>query len=283
MVTTNIALLDVDDAEINIGVFAPYDREQHDQLAQEHGATHVFRRRANSLEAVRVDSGDAPVGDQHERRRLRRVGGLLCVLLEDAIGRALIGNGQIICSRQRPLVLVSQSAKHDVADVLFGRRTQGRLPLHLRRAFALDFRQVGSGKGRRSGVVVDARIVTEVDGTCDDLLADGVDLRGLYVQTAVTPRGRLIEESRRTIGIVAAVKGRCVILGSDRTGDKQEFEASELFVDAGPATLNRLAEHYVGRGQRKSSSPNGTPLRAAARAGNAFVRFTTGSPRVSSK
>lgn len=207
MVTTNIAVLDVDDVEIEVGRLSPYDEQRHDALVAEFGDSHVFRRRADSLEWVRVEGSHSIVGDV-ERRRIRALGGLLCVLLEDALGRGLIaGRNEIACIRRRPLMLVSRQPKNDLAQTLFGRRTHGRLPLHVRRAFTLEVRQIRGARGRRYGLIVDARTINEIDGNCEDLLADGVDLKGLYVQAASDRRDRLVNESRQTIGMIAAVTG----------------------------------------------------------------------------
>lgn len=242
---TNFVLVDVDDAEIDVGTLASYDKEHHHALEDAHGADYVFRRRGDSLEAVRTNPNVALLDMQFEKRGVHDVGKLLNLLVERGFERYII-KPKIALVRRRPLTVVSLEPKNDLANTLFGRRTQGRFPLHVRRGFRIEARTVYRKKaGPAPALVIDAITHSDLgDATCADLIADGFDLRGHYVLSldpADAKHGR-----PTTVGQVVRVEGTTVHLGSDRRGDRTQYEASALSLDLGPAALPRLAAHYVG-------------------------------------
>jgi hypothetical protein len=99
--------------------------------------------------------------------------------------------------------------------------------------------------GPAPALVVDAITHSDLgDATCADLIADGFDLRGLYVlslDSADAMYGR-----PTMVGQVLRVDGTTVHLGSDRRGDRVEYPASSLTLNLGPDALPRLVAHYVG-------------------------------------
>jgi hypothetical protein len=127
--------------------------------------------------------------------------------------------------------------KSDVANGLFGRRTQGRLPVRVRRGFVLEARRVRLGDWLRVGLVIDARAFSMIDANCADLVADGVDLTGLYAQVAADGSEPWAEDRRPTIRSVGRVDGRRIILGSDRREDLSEVDLDAAWLDPSPAAL----------------------------------------------
>jgi hypothetical protein len=152
---------------------------------------------------------------------------------------------KIALVRRRPLTVVSHEPKNDLTNTLFGRRTQGRFPLHVRRGFRMEARTVYRTTGPAPALVVDAITHSDLgDATCAHLIADGFDIRGLYV-LSLDPADA--KHGRPTmVGQVLRVEGTTVHLGSDRRSDRTEYEASALALDLGPAALPRLATYYVG-------------------------------------
>jgi hypothetical protein len=239
---TNFVLVDVDDAMVDVGKLAPYSEERHRELEAAHGEDYVFRRRDDALEVVRTNL-NATFDMPFEQRPARKLGKLLNVLIDRGIER-YVGNPKISVVRRRPLKIVSLEPKNDVAHVLFGKRTQGRLPIHVRRGFRIEPRTVYRKTGPRSALVIDAITHADLDGTCADLIADGFDLRGLYVLSLDPSDAKW---GRPTMaGQVQRVEGSFVYLGADRRGERSQFDAASLALDLGPAALPRLAAHYVG-------------------------------------
>jgi hypothetical protein len=134
LLRTNFALVDVDDAEIDVGTLAPYDKERHRALEDAHGNDYVFLRSGDSLEVVRTDPNAELLDMQFEERSIPEIRKLLNVLIERGFERYVI-KPKIALVRRRPLTVVSLEPKNDLANTLFGRRTQGRFPLHVRRGF----------------------------------------------------------------------------------------------------------------------------------------------------
>lgn len=239
---TNFVLVDVDDVMVDVGKVTPYSQEHHRKLEQEHGADYVFRRRDEVLEVVRTNPAATSLDMPAEQRPARKLGKLLNVLVERGIEQYVLSS-KIMLVRRRPLKIVSLEPRNDIAHTLFGQRTQGRLPLHVRRGFRIEARTVYRTAGPRAALLIDAVTHADLDGTCADLIADGFDLRGLYVMShdpADAKWGR-----PTTLGQVQRVEGSTVYLGVDRRGDRSQYDAASLTVDLGPAALPRLAAHYI--------------------------------------
>ncbi|MGK3996581.1 Piwi domain-containing protein [Sorangium sp. So ce1024] len=236
--------MDVDDVKIEVGTLASYDNERHRALEDAHGNDYVFRRRDDCLEAVRTNPKAALLDMKFEKRAVHKIGKLLNLLIERGFER-YITKPKIALVRRRPLTVVSLEPKNDLANTLFGRTTRSRFPLHVRRGFRIEARTVYRKTGPASALVVDAITHSDLgDATCADLIADGFDLRGLYV-LSLNPADA--KHGRPTIiGQVVRVEGMTVHLGSDRRGDRAQYEASMLSLDLGPAALPRLATHYFG-------------------------------------
>lgn len=241
---TNLFLVDVDDATVDVGTLAVYDEERRNALEEAHGTDYVFKRRGDALEVVKLVA-DATVldGVSFEQRSARRLGRLLNVLVERAVEKYL-ANPKVSIVRRRPLKLVSLEPKNDIAHGLFGQHTQGRLPLHVRRGFSLEARTVYRTQGPRTALVIDAITHADLDGTCADLIDDDFDLRGLYVLSLDQAD---FKHGRPTlVGQVQRVDGSTIHLGGDRRGDRVQYDASSLALELGPVALPRLAAHYAG-------------------------------------
>lgn len=242
-VRTNFVLVDVDNALIDVGTLAPYDKDRHHALESAHGNDYIFRRRGDSLEVVPIRSNEALPDMKFEKRPVHKIGKLLNLIIERGFERHII-MPKIALVRRRPLTVVSLEPKNDLANTLFGRRSQGRFPLHVRRGFRIETRTLYCKAGPAPALVIDAITHSDLgDATCADLIADGFDLRGLYVLSLMPEDAK---HGRPTIvGQVLRVEGTMVYLGPDRRGDRALYEASTLSLDLGPAALPRLAEHYI--------------------------------------
>ncbi len=240
---TNFVLVDVEDAMVDVGKLLPYSEERHRELEDAHGTDYIFRRRDDALEVVRTNPNAASLDMPVEQRPARKLGKLLNVLIERGIEKYIL-NPKIMLVRRKPLKIVSLEAKNDIAHTLFGQRTQGRLPLHVRRGFRIEARTVYRRAGPRAALVIDAVTHADLDGTCADLIAEGFDLRGLYVMSRDPADARWGRPTM--VGQVQRVEGSTVYLGTDRRGERSRYDAASLTLDLGPAALPRLSAHYVG-------------------------------------
>lgn len=240
---TNLLRVDVDDLTIEVGTLAPYSLETHRTLERTVGADGVVRRRGDVLEVVRTNSRAAALDMPIEKRSTRRLGKLLNILIERGIERRFLELGLRVVHR-RPLKVVSLASKNDLAHKLFAQRGGQHLPLHVRRGFRLESKLVFGKVGPRLALVVDAITHADLDGTCEDLIADGFDIGGLYVHDIDVVRGQ--GGGAPLLGQVDRVEGSIVHLGADRRGTRSEYNAASLMLDLGPAALARLSSYYVG-------------------------------------
>lgn len=245
---TNLALVDVDDVDIEIGWFEPYDPVSHRRLTTRYAGTHLFRRHDNRLEVVRLQEDAERIGDRFDRRSILRSGSLLCALLEESLARHLKRSNARTLSfrRQHPLVFVSLESKHDVAHQLFCRGTPRRLPLRVRKGFEVEARWIHLAQKRAVALAIDARTFASIEVTCDELISDGLDLVGLYVKEEVQAEPPHLGKKLQTVGVVARVEGPRLILGQDRRDNRTEILAGQVWLDASLAAVTRVLEHYIG-------------------------------------
>lgn len=249
-VLTNIASVVIAAGDIELATFQPYDRDEHKRLERTHAGTHVFRRRSDSLEAVAL-SPDAPRLDAtYQTRSARKLGGLVDMLIERGVERQLGGSASPIAFvRRRPLTFLSLDPKNDLVRTLFPAKVSAKSRLHVCRGFKVEARKVllkdGDSVRTGRGLIIDAYASPQLEGTCADLIADGLDVRGLYVREAGDPDAPFWAE-RRTLGVVDRIAGDRVILGSDRRDEQCEFLASSVTLDLSPAAVVRIATHYLG-------------------------------------
>src|SRR3954454_390247 len=82
----NISPVELDDAEVRVGVLPYESGEQLALLRSTHGATHVFRRvEGTRIEAVPFVSPAPDVGDTFKTVRLRDELGLAAALIRNAL------------------------------------------------------------------------------------------------------------------------------------------------------------------------------------------------------
>lgn len=245
---TNLATITIDDAEIEIGVFGDYDRDTHHRLAAAHAETHLFRRYSDDLQAVQIRAGAERIGDRFEMRAANQCGWLTQALLEASIVRHLrtVVQRTTRVIRDDPPQFVSLEPKNDLVHHLFCKRTQRTLPLKIRRCFELQTRQVNIGKHRQFALAIFARTSAAIEWDCAQLIADRVDLRGLYVREKV--HNEYDEETSQSVGVVDRVDGNRILLGKDRRDDRTELQADAAWLEASSAAQRRLLEHYAGPG-----------------------------------
>lgn len=249
-VLPNIASVEIGPGDIELATFHPYDRDEHKRLERAHAGTHVFRRRGNSLEAVAV-SLDAPRLDAtYQVRSAMKLGGLVDMLIERGLERQLGGSASPIAfARRRPLTFVSLDPKNDLVLTLFPATVSAKSRLHVRRGFKVEARKLllkdGDSTRTARGLIIDAYASPQLEGTCADLIADGLDVRGLYVRELGDPDAPFWAE-RKTLGVVDRIAGDRVVLGADRRDEQCEFLASAVTLDLTPAAVVRISTHYLG-------------------------------------
>jgi hypothetical protein len=204
--TINFAPIDIHgETRVLVGR-QPYEKERLEELRQEFGETHVFRRHgADVIVDIPIVSGQSPLGNIQEEVDLARMPALWQPLLSAALIRAFSGIRDILSDHPVAVLGAPQRGLIKHSD----------LPEWIQKRTLLKFetRWIYRSHGkRRLGLVCEARLKNLILGTCVDLLALGASPLGRYVQVEVEPRDARLMKPRPLVGRVSAVEGDVLIL-----------------------------------------------------------------------
>jgi hypothetical protein len=241
----NVTPIEIDDAEVQVGVL-PYEGE--DQLAslrETHGASHVFRRVAGTrIEATAV-APDAPdVGDSFRTARLREEHGLAAALIRNAVINHLHGLHRKIYD-YRPITFFGDEKK---GDMLRRAAPAGATcpdwlsvcPMYEADVRVFRFDRQNPFVGINLNVFTRRRIMR----SCGELLASGFRVDGYYVGTHLPPRDRRIQPRFRLAGCVQRVEGDRLVLTDHRPDEPTDIAAADAHLAA--EAFDAVVRHAFG-------------------------------------
>jgi hypothetical protein len=168
--TLNFAPIDLQgNTEILIGRQS-YSVDKLRELRSEFYNTHIFQRFGieDAIVDIPIVADTQPIGNVHERVDLNKMRGVWSALLSAALLRAFRGQRDIRSAWPVSVLgTVSRGLIH-----------HPKIPTWLQKRTALEFdtRSIYLPGGRRLlGIVCDTRVRNIIDGTCDELIASGID------------------------------------------------------------------------------------------------------------
>lgn len=242
--STNIALIDVDNTDVEVGLFSPYSEDLRLSLAKDYSEGHFFRRSGDSLQTVRLDNRAEKLGERFITHPIRKPSGLSLALLEEGLARELVSaRTRVEITRRRPLQVLSIEVGDELCNQIFPGLPA--LPLVCRKSFVLAIRSVSVGGRRRMGMAINPRLLCRSESSLATLVELGFDPTGLYVRT-VAADSSLGRSQTCTVGQIAQVRGEYLILGSDRRHEKREYSLAETYLEVNAEAQQRLLTHFVG-------------------------------------
>jgi hypothetical protein len=259
----NIAPVEVPGATIRVG-FLPYDIQTGgDDLAhlrRQHPATHAFTRRGEQIICL-PRTQDAPiVGDDPEDISLRDNLSLVAALLREALIDHFYAMPRRITA-YRPITFLAPNdlLKESLPSGLSAPSWLICLPryeIDVRRFFLTHQKPF-------LGLALDSRTHRRVAASCDQLIADGIDLQGLYVGRPRSRNDPRVEPSLELLGRVAAVRGDEIFLDDAREGISS-VKTLECYLESSPRNSPIFSTRSSASGQTKSHKLySRKPLRAA--------------------
>jgi len=270
----NIFPINVPDVEISVGVM-PYDsREVMRDLRTKHAGTHVFKRlsieengeKRDLIYAVRLDGAACELGPETRKVRLRENLGVARQLVEESFISGFAGKAGRKLVDVDPLKVLSSEREHDfIAQAVNGSKVPSWLIVRLAHAIAARVFQF-DGQEPFLGLVFDHHTYRRMTRPCSEWMADGFNLKGLYVSEKSPFNDTRIDPRARLVGCVAAVDGSKLQLTDCREG-REVVEAKDVEVEADYDGFMRCLEGMYG-GKAPAIDRNLFELQSAAQLGS---------------
>jgi hypothetical protein len=240
----NIAPVQFEDTEITIGIFDYKDHEQLKTLRNENQNTHLFRRERDELISVPLMSGIEPLGDKTRTIRLSDNLYLCAALVRNALLDHLYAHGirsfgydpieYLVNASQDDLLLASLPASLS-APSWFGIKV-----LH-----ALTIRTMHMERQKPFvGVALDYRSQHFIRTPCDQLIAMGLDLKGLYVNRPYPDTDPRVYPRKPSLGRVESVHdGKLNLVDVCREDGEDCVDAGTVYLEPRHDALDRCFEY----------------------------------------
>jgi hypothetical protein len=250
----NISPVEFNDAKIKVGIFEFVDDEELkqklDALRSAYYESHVFRREGSRIVCAPTVEGAELLGDSTEDVRLSENLRLCAVLIREALINFLHSIDRQLLDYS-PIELVADRQ----ADLLAASTPQGiTCPtwLSMRPRYEIDVRVIfPEQQAPYVGAVLNVRTKRLIERPCDELIAEGFPIGGLYVGVTPPHADKRVQPRLRLVGRVLRVEGRFLVLDDVRddidTLIKDEFAGRGVdvkAVDAGQVMLKRSVDSF---------------------------------------
>ena len=245
----NVFPVRVPDVELNVGVI-PFDsKDALRELRDQHRGTHVFKRarpeQGDVIYSIPLDGSVCAVAFRCETIKLSENLGIARMLLnENFIGSfARTSNRPVV--DVDPLKVLSSEPDHDFLNQVAGGLDVPSW-LIVRLAHIIDARVFEfEGHPAFLGLVFDYHAFRRIARPCSEWLADGFNLRGLYVSEPNPFHDTRIQPRQRLVGRVEKVVGTALHLSDCREG-RDIVDASTVQLDADHEGFNRCLNAVFG-------------------------------------
>ncbi|HEY4211565.1 MAG TPA: Piwi domain-containing protein [Steroidobacteraceae bacterium] len=217
--------LTIPDAEVTARVI-PYADGRLQELREEYGATHAFRRRGEEILIFSADR-NWPLPGTDRKIRLREDFDVFRYLVKDGLTRHLAALGRRPLGFH-PIELISTKPEDNLTAPIFG----AQYPFRVTVRYSLDTRIVVG----RVCLIIDSATSQSVGENCAYFLSRNFSLNGLHVTTEKK------DGYRSYLGVVTGAQGSTltVRLPDDTV---KEVAASEVYLEAGIANSNTYLSH----------------------------------------
>jgi hypothetical protein len=226
----------------------PYEsRAQLRDLRRQHGQTVVFLRTGNNIVGAHIRASSSFKAEALQDRRLADEPRLTGHLVEHALVSRLAALQRKVVAIN-PICFLSENQGDDVVAAV-----GAKLPpwLRIRLGYQLHVRVIHPRERPPETIIVaDTHVLHQIDKSASELIAVGVELRGLYVAEDESVAGEAFRR-RRLLGRVEAVDGGNLVLGDSRPG-RDRVAASSVFLEPRLEATERCLEALLGNTAAKT-------------------------------
>lgn len=231
-VSLNIVPVEIDDADVRVGVLPFTSRDQLRQLRVDHANSHLFLRRGDAIHCVPRVGDAADVGDQFETIPLCDDLGLVANLFRNALIDYLRSLDRRVYGHF-PVEFVGTDSKHNHLAASVPAGIDCPEWLAVRRLHEADVRVFTFDKQPAFvGVAFDVRTKRYIDATCKELIEMGLSLRGHYVCKRERHNDERLEPISKLVGRVTGIDASTLMLDDNRP-EVPSIEAHDAFLHSG--------------------------------------------------
>lgn len=242
----NTVPLAVPEYSIRVGILPFETPDALRALRAEHVGTHVFKRGHLDdrpiIYAVATDGSFCQLSDERAELPSTRHLGIVRALIEEYFLREFRGKREIV--GYGPLEVLTKGPVGDLIAEASGVETPPWLVV--RRSHQIEIRIFSFERQEPFlGLVLNQRTYRRIGRSCAELMADGMDVSGLYVVDDVPKKDHRYSPYSRLLGRVAEVNGTKLTLADCREGF-ETVEATAVRPEADHAGLERCLRSAFG-------------------------------------
>jgi hypothetical protein len=240
----NLAPVQFKEQEIVIGVSPYHDHEQLSMLRHEHQETHVFRREGDEIISVSIIAGVEPLGDFTRTIRLPEHLPLCAALIRNSLLDFLNSRG-LQSYGYDPIEYVVNTVADDLLRASLPPGVSAPSWLSVRVLNTLTVRSMSLEKQEPFiAVALDLRAQQLVNVPCDQLIAMGLNIKGLYVSETLPVEDPRLFPRKRLLGRVCSVRDGKLSLEDVRQEDSpNSVEASSVYLEPRIDAFNICLKH----------------------------------------
>lgn len=213
--------------EIKVGIFEFEDDEdlnkKLDELRDTYYETHVFRREGSRIICVPTVEGAELLGDSTDDVSLSDNLRLSAVLIREALinhlhqmGRQIHDYVPIELIADRHADLLTASVPEDLTCPPW---------LSLRPRYEIDVRVIFPGQQPPFiGAVLNVRTKRLIERSCDELIAEGFPINGLYVGVTLPKADKRVQPRLCLVGRVLRAEGKLLVLDDVRDDNRHPYK-----------------------------------------------------------
>ena len=250
----NISQVILPDVKVVAGVIPYESKEKLKSLRSEQRDSHVFKRRvsdtADEILAIALDGSKTTLASEHEKIPLQENLALAATLVSEGIVRRFT-KGQYSVLDIRPIKVITRYEEGDLFRAACNNLGLEKLVLpdwlHARQMLEFDVRIFEfESSGGFVGVACGARTHRTISRTAGDLLAMGIDLKGLYISHKVEKHDPRLSHREELLGKVVRVNGNVLSLEDCKT-EMDEVNAHDVWVEAKAEIFRQCLYREFGR------------------------------------
>lgn len=236
------------DAQVLIGRKPRTDKRLREERERLRG-THFVHAEGSNILILALDASVPVEGDVRSHHRLRHVPRVLSALVRDRLIDVVAEVERARIERHYPMKVVSGRPQDDlIRKVLGGRGRPVPDGLSHNMEFVLEVQHFEQPDGPPTLVLsIGLKTAVRIDLPVSELVALGVDPRGMYATREWEGSDDRLEPRRPLVGRIERIDGEIVELGDVRAGDPTTIVASEVFVESKLENLEAILQVTHGR------------------------------------
>lgn len=240
----NVASVEFDDIEFDVGVYQYESKEQLTNFRAEHSSTHVFRREGGTeLLAIPFVANAPQLGESTKTIKLSKNLQLTAALIRNSLMQFLLALPRRV-THFDPLSFLADSTKENLLAQCLPAGEDCPAWLGVYPCYELSVRKFKlDQQDERLGIALSMKSNKRIDFDCHKLAELGIDVVGKYVGKWRQNADRRIEPGLELVGKVDALDGKNLLLTDCHDSQQTSIASDEAFLERSWANFDNCIEH----------------------------------------